>query len=307
MDNEQTTNQPQSPPIRAVERPQKQKKKRVRRLNRSAFRIKLLTMLGIAAAVILGFVIFFKIQTISVVFLVEGEEYSAEEVQTVFAGSEKRYYTAQEVIDASGVEVGDNLLTLNKAAVAAHVKTALPYVSQVQVKRSFPSSVTLLVTEFEITYAVRDETNHWWLINCEGTVLEETTEQEARSRLTVEGMTVRSPQIGQRIEPVGAEGADETELAAKKTAVLQVLQALEDSSEIAKKVVTLDVSASYDIILWYGSQYEIHLGTTDELAYKFAYLKGVLQQFKEQNQTYLSGVIDVTFSEGRNARFQPFE
>ncbi len=305
MDNEQK--QPHNPPVRPVERPQKQKKKPVRRLNRSAFRIKLLTMLGVAAAVILGFVIFFKIQTISVAFLVNGEEFSAEEVQTVATGSENRYYTAAEVTEASGLEIGDNLLTINKAAVAAHIKAALPYVSQVQVKRSFPSSVTLLVTEFEISYAVRDETNHWWLINCEGTVLEEATEQQARSHLTIEGMTIRSAKLGEKIEPVGAEGADETELAAKKTAVLQVLQALEDSSEIAKKVVTLDVGASYDIVLWYGSQYEIHLGTTDELAYKFAYLKGVLQQFREQNQTYLSGVIDVTFSEGRNARFQPFE
>ncbi len=302
MDNETR----KEPAIKRVEPVQKQPKKRVHRMNRSAFRIKLLTMLGVAAAIILGFVIFFKIQHIAVAFDVGGQTLSEQELPAA-TGSEKRYYSSEEIIEASGIEVGDNLLTLNKAAVAAHIKTALPYVSQVQVKRSFPSSVTLLITEFEITYAVCDEAGQWWLINCEGRVLEQSTEQEARKHLTVEGMTIQQPTIGGTIQAAGAEGTDETENAAKRTAVLQVLQALEDSAEIAKKIVTLDVSASYDIVLWYGSQYEIHLGTTDELAYKFAYLKGVLDEFKAQNQTYLSGVIDITFAEGRNARFQPFE
>ena len=50
----------------------------MRRLNRSAFRIKLLTMLGVAAAVILGFVIFFKIQTISVAYYVNEQEMTEE-------------------------------------------------------------------------------------------------------------------------------------------------------------------------------------------------------------------------------------
>lgn len=303
MDNEQT----RQPSVRRVEPEQKQPKKRVHRMNRSAFRIKLLTMLGVAAAVILGFVIFFKIQKIGVAFEINGEALAAEDLADFLQGAENRYYSADEIIEASGIELGDNLLTLNKAAVAARIKTALPYVSQVQVKRSFPSSVTLLVTEFEITYAVCDEAGQWWLINCEGRVLESATEQAAKEHLVVQGMTIQKPQLGAVIEPAGAEDADQTELAAKKTAALQVLQTLEDSSEIAKKVTVVDLSASYDIILWYGTQYEIHLGTTEELAYKFAYLQGVLEEFRAQNQTYLSGVIDITFAEGRNARFQPFD
>ena len=301
MDNEQK----RQPAVRRVENPQP--KKRVHRMNRSAFRVKLLTMLGVAAAVILGFVIFFKIQTIGVAYEIDGEELAAEELDGYLQSAENRYYSPEEIIEASGIELGDNLLTLNKAAIAAQIKTALPYVSQVQVKRSFPNSVTLLITEFEITYAICDETGHWWLINCEGRVLEPADEQTAREHLTVSGMRIQTPELGAVIAPAGAEDADQTELAAKKTAVLQVLQALEDSSEIAKKITTVDMSASYDIVLWYGTQYEIHLGTTEELAYKFAYLQGVLDEFRAHNQTYLSGVIDITFSEGRNARFQPFD
>ena len=290
------------------EPPQKPKKsRRVHRMNRSAFRIKLLTMLGVAAAIILGFVIFFKIQTVSVVFGVNGQELSEQELADVILDAANRYYSTEEIIAASGVEIGDNLLTVNKAAVAASIKTALPYVSDVQIKRGFPSSLTILVTEFEITYGICDENGSWWLINREGRVLDPADEQEAKQHLIVEGMRIAAPQVGQIIEPAGVDGADLTELSAKKNAVIQLLQTLEDSSEIAKHIVTVDVSASYDLILWYGTQYEIRLGTAEELPYKFAYLQGVLEQFREQNQTYLSGVIDITFSEGRNARFQPFE
>lgn len=294
-----------------MDKPQKQPnptpKKRTRRLNRTGFRIKLLTMLGVAAAVVLGFLIFFKIQTVNVVFEVNGEELTEEELPAVAAKTGHQYYTAEEVIEKSGIQLGDNLLTLNKASVAASIKSELRYVSQVQVKLSFPSSVTLLITEFEISYAIQDETGSWWLINREGCVLDPATEQEAKTHLFVEGVAIRTPTPGKVFELVGADGADETELSAKKAAILQLLQTLEDSSEIAKMIVSIDVSASYDLSMWYGTQYQIRLGTTEELAYKFAYLEQILAHFKEQNQTNLSGVIDITFFEGRSARFQRFE
>lgn len=281
-------------------------------MSSSALRLKLLTMLCVVGALILTFVIFFKISSIEVsnaredavkAQLPDGQEQAADASDE---NAPHAYYTREEIIAASGIEAGDNLLTLNKAAVASRIKARLPYIDEVQIKRSFPNGVTILVTEFEQSYAICDEAGGWWLISRDGTVLEQTQEREAKTHICVSGTQITVPSPGETIRPAGAEGADVTELAAKKDAVIRMLQTLEANPEIEKHVVSVDVSASYDIVMMYGTQYEVRLGTTEELVYKFAYLQGVLREFEQQKRTYLSGVIDITFSEGRNARFQPF-
>ncbi len=107
--------------------------------------------------------------------------------------------------------------------------------------------------------------------------------------------------MGEEIKPAATEGADISELSAKKDAAIAVLGLVEDS-RFAKEIVTLDVSTSYDIILWYGTQYQIKLGNTEQLAYKMQYLQGVLNEL----ESYQSGIIDLTFTEDKRAHFQPF-
>ncbi len=238
-------------------------------------------MLAIVAAVILGFIIFFKVQHIQV------------------AGNS--YYTPEEIIAAAGIETGDNLLTLSKETVAARIMADLPYVSGVQITRSLPNRVTISVTEFEVTYAIADSGGGWWLINREGRVLEQTTQAEAESHMRILGMTIAPPAVGDTLQAATAEGADETELGAKQTAVLTLLPLLEQA-EFVKQIVSVDLSASYAIELWYGEQFEVKLGTVDRLEYKLAYLSGVLEELP----TYQSGIIDLTFSETDAASFQPF-
>ena len=308
-----------SAPARSPEK--KRKKTRVRRLNRTALLIKLLTMLGVVAAIVLSLLIFFKVNAIHVIDskqpvetgpeLVGPETEQAEDAQQTQPGrspdGSHLYYTAEEIIDASGIQMGDNLLLLNKAEVAAQIKQSLPYVSQVQIKRSLPSSVVITVTEYEISYAIRDEQGGWWLISRDGRVLEQTTEQIAtHDHIYVDGVSIAVPQPGQSFSPVGAEGADPAELPAKRNAVLQLLNELENSPEIAKHIVSIDVSSSYNVEMWYGTQFRVMLGKPEEeLTYKFSSLLSILDTFARDNRTYLSGSIDLTFFEGRSARFLP--
>ena len=287
----------------------KQKKPRMRRMNRSALRIRLLTVLGIVAAIVLSLLIFFKVNRIEVIDHKQPEETTEENADGLTAEGAHVFYTRDEIVAASGIEIGDNLLALNKAQVAANVKQALPYVNEVQIKRSLPNTVVITVTEYEISYSIRDEAGVWWLISSDGRVLEQTTAQIAENEhIHVDGMQICAPQPGETIEPVGADGADPTELSAKKSAVLLVLGALEDEPEIAKQIVSLDVSSSYNVEMWYGTQYRVLLGKAEEeLTYKFACLTAILNSFEQEKRSYLSGTIDLTFFEGRSARFLPTE
>mgnify|MGYP002508281195 CR=1 FL=1 len=50
-------------------------------------------------------------------------------------------YQAGEVAAASGVELGDNLVLLDKYHIAQRIYTELPYVTEARINRKFPSTL----------------------------------------------------------------------------------------------------------------------------------------------------------------------
>ena len=159
----------------------------------------------------------------------------------------------------------------------------------------------ITVSEFTVTYGIQDESGAWWLISREGRVLEPTDAQKVKSHMLVTGILIQTPAIGDYIKPISTDGADLSEIAAKRTATVTALPLLE-RAPFAKQIVSMDVSTSYDIILWYGTQFEIKLGNTENLNYKLQYLQAVLEQLGKDK----SGTIDLTFSEDNGAHFLPF-
>ena len=298
------------PAVEAAAKKRKKKKKKTHRVYNTNFGFKFLTMLAVVAVITLGMIIFFKVKHINVVFLgVDGygpavSATGLEETSPTGgddAAPQRGYYTEQEIIDASGIEKDDNLLSLSKAAVASRIHAALPYVNEIQIKKSLPGTVVISVSEFKVTYGIQDETGGWWLLSREGRILEPTDEQEVKKHLILTGMPIQVPQVGDYIKPTASEGVDMSEIAAKRSAAVAILPQLEQTS-YAKKISSVDLSSSYNIILWYGTQYEIRIGNTENLTYKLQYLEGVLEELGKDK----SGTVDLTFNEDQAAHFLPF-
>lgn len=274
------------------------KRKKVRYHNKN-LKYQLLTVAAVVFAVVLCLVIFFRVKHINVTNLGR-EQLLSQQTEETQEDSRHAYYTAEDIINVSGIEVGDNLLTISKEVVAAKIMAALPYVSEVYIQRVIPGTVNITVSEFDVAYAIADTNGQWWLINRNGKVLEKTAEEEAKTHIVINGLTILPPQkTGVSIEPEEAE--DMAEQNAKKTSLVSILQLLE-TYDYCKQIITVDLTSSYDIQLWYGTQYQIRLGNTEDLSHKLAYLDGVLGKL----QSYQSGVIDLTFAEEQAARFQPF-
>jgi len=232
---------------------------------------KLLALLLIVAVFVLGIAIFFKVNEIEV----QGNS----------------LYSVQQVVDASGIEKGDNLMTISKSAAAGRIMAALPYIEEVRITRSLPDKVVLSVKESDAAFAVTDADGGSWLMNASGKILEKTPDSAA-SYPKVTGVTAESPTVGRQITCPQTENLD---------AALQVLAQLESTGYIAK-IAEVNVEKTYDITVWYGEQYEIRLGGTDDLAYKIQYLTAVLGKLED----YQTGVIDLTFQEAKKAYFQPW-
>lgn len=285
----------QRPPRRSASRqaaPQRKRKKakKPHRIYNTNFGFKFLIMLAVVAVIVLSMVIFFKVKHILVI-PPEGNE------------GEKAYYTEAEIIDASGIHMDENLLSLSKAAVAARIHAALPYVRDIQIKKQLPGTVIISFSEFEVSYAIQDVSGGWWLMSRDCRILEPAEEKDAKTHLYVAGMPIEIPKVGDLIQPVATDGADMSEIAAKQKVITDLIPALEDT-EYVKQLDRIDVSTSYDLTLWWNAdRYEIRLGTTENLHYKLQFLDATLKNDEVQHR---SGIIDLTFQEDEKVHFLEF-
>ena len=103
------------------------KRRRHGRRGRFGFLYKMLAFVALAAALILGAAVFFRVETIRV----EGNV----------------RYQAQQVIQATQVMQGDNLFGLNKNEVARKIRQTLPYVEGVAIRRNLPDTLVIRVEE----------------------------------------------------------------------------------------------------------------------------------------------------------------
>lgn len=143
---------------------------------------------GRCAAIVFGVAIFFKVTTIEV----QGNT----------------LYSAEDVIAASGIEPGDNLLLVNKATTAGNILAALPYVEEVRgIVRSLPDTVVIQIQESEASFAVQTDVNTTWLVNSRGKALEKVEGELPEGQPQILGMSVKAPAAGDDGHGGGAEPA----------------------------------------------------------------------------------------------------
>ncbi|MDD7341005.1 MAG: FtsQ-type POTRA domain-containing protein [Candidatus Faecousia sp.] len=252
--------------------------------------LRILVVAAVALALCLSLSIFFKVKTVTV------------------AGAEK--YTPWSVMEASGIQEGESLISLNTIGAAARVLKALPYVESVQVGIKLPDTVNIEIKEYEVAYAIRDQDGLWWRITSNGKVLEQVNGGQATENAQILGVVLASPAVneqavaGETATATAAtdETAESTETVATQpnliqpaqrlSTVLGILQQLE-AHEILGQVASIDVSDMSRIVLWYGTQYEVILGDETQMEKKVAAMTAAI---RSSLQSYDSGTLDVSFT-----------
>lgn len=269
---------------------------------RGKFVLSLVTVVAVVMAVVLGMSIFFKVESIKV--------------------SGCRKYETWEVSEASGVEMGSNLLTISRAQIGGSVLSNLPYVDSVRVGIILPDTVNIEITELDVVYAIEDSTGAWWLMNADGKLVDQVNGITAKEYTQVLGVRVQDPVIGQQAvaqeteittipitdetaeDDQAAEPTQETEADPEaptlavgvtsaqrlQTAIL-VLQAL-GSNSISGQIDSVDVTKLSGIELWYDERFQINLGDTVQLEYKISALRATVDRM----EAYESGHLDISFT-----------
>ncbi len=203
------------------------------------------------------------------------------------------HYTESEIIEASGVKQGTNLIFLNRQAVENSIMENLVYVGLVSVTRKLPNTVVISVHESGTVACVETESG-LWLIDSYCRLLEPCTPEMVDSYVKVTGFFAANPKPGQRIDV-----ADEDK---PKIDYLEDLLTALGTADMLGKVTGIDMSTSGNAQFDYENCFRVKMGQNEELERKLGLLLSAIETEKKSDQN-VKGVFDL--SKSKQAYFSP--
>lgn len=232
-------------------------RRRKRNKRRFGLLFRLLAVVTVLIAVTFGATVFFKLEEVSV------------------SGNQR--YTAQQLVEASGLTVGDNLFQINKYNVASDILEKLPYVQSVSIRRVLPSGILLTVTESGAAGQIESE-GSIWLVSVGGKLLEEAGDTDV---VQISGLTLLSPRAGTSMA-VSQKEQDRLQ------GLLGLLAALEERSMMGQ-VSAIELTPTR-ILLRYEGRYDVRLPISCDFVYKLRALEAAV----DQQENYVTGTMDLT-------------
>ena len=268
---------------------------RTRRRNRGRFGplFKLLCVVGVILALTVGATVFFRVEQVTV------------------SGNQR--YTQEEIIAASGIQLGDNLYSLNKVRIDQNIRTTLPYIGDLTINRALPSTIQITVTEWEAVAQVaapgveqvaayQEEAGEKavttaqepWLISVKGKLLEPAPPDSAA--IAVTGLIPLSPQAGSMMEvPEG----EPTRLAAL-TALLEALGEAGMQSQVSD--IRLEAT---QLMVRYAGRFDVKMKLNADFSYDVRLMRAIREKMEEQDGEGACGSMDLTRSPAVYAPAQP--
>ena len=230
----------------------------------------LVSVLVIIAAIILGSIVFFRVNNVEV----EGNE----------------RYTAEEIMAVADIEYGRNMFLFNKFDVIDDLLSRLPYVDTVTVRRDLPSTIRITVTESSVAAAVEDaERETWWLVNSKGKILERSA--TSGSYLQITGLNPYDPTVGEDLSV-------ETEQRLSLEALLQLLPSLQDR-ELIDYAQYIDLSSASVVVMKYAERLTVRMNLSTDFDYNMRVLATVMEEYVEEEWSASdTGTLDLTNDDG---------
>ncbi len=227
-------------------------------------------LLLFAAILLLGSVIFFRIRTVEV----QGNV----------------VYTAQEVIDASEVRLGKNLVFSSADRVEETLRRALPYANEIHVTKKLPGTILITISERRPVACIQ-ASGAWWLLDSDCRVLERTNAVNCKGLAHITGLSVLRPEEGSTLR------CSEEDMVTGETlgTILTVLT----QEGLLSGVEEIQAENFSNLGFTYDGRLQVTLGTRLELETKVRLFAGVLQKLEPD----AAGTVDV--SRGDEARFVP--
>ena len=207
-----------------------------------------------AVSVILIFMLLIGAVTTIVILLFKIQEIKVENSITSM-------YTGNQIIAASGITKGDNLFAFKKKDVSEKILKSLPFIGEVSIKRRFPNTVVLVISE-TTDYVSIPYRGGYLIVSLDMKILNDTyVNQEGIP--VIYGITPDSFIPGQALH-------------AHDPATLEALAALLKQIEEygwVDYISAINVRDKLDVYMVYDDRMLIRFGSIAKLDYKFELLQ----------------------------------
>lgn len=226
-------------------------------------------LIAIGAAVVLSITVLFRIDTIQV------------------TGQSR--YTEQEIVQMSGIKVGENLFLADTATAKQQIEEKLPYIGRAKVSRRLPAKILITVEEAEISGAV-EYGGGYAIVSPEGKVLEITSAIPEGYSL-IEGLDLKSADLGKKIVYEDPE---------KQEMFTELAQSLAEHG--IAPITRMDLTNLYDIVVEYDGRITMEFGLPSDIDFKVRFAKTILS---EPDMADAQGVLDLSYcKESNRANFE---
>ena len=202
-------------------------------------------LIAIGAAVVLSITVLFRIDTIQV------------------TGQSR--YTEQEIVQMSGIKVGENLFLADTATAKQQIEEKLPYIGRAKVSRRLPAKILITVEEAEISGAV-EYGGGYAIVSPEGKVLEITSAIPEGYSL-IEGLDLKSADLGKKIVYEDPE---------KQEMFTELAQSLAEHG--IAPITRMDLTNLYDIVVEYDGRITMEFGLPSDIDFKVRFAKTILSE-----------------------------
>jgi cell division protein FtsQ len=191
-------------------------------------------------------------------------------------------FYADQVISASGIEKGENLLLLDKEKIKKNIASKIDYASDIQIKKIFPSTVNIDMKTGQAKYYVKAG-NVYYVLNKDCVVIAQTKRIE-----DVELAGCILLQSGEMARCVLGEKL--TYRDADLQGVFDELNEMFDKYGHTGFVTAIYLDSKFDIRFTYKGRYTVKLGDLFDLDIKFQFLEKIAETLSETD----GGIIDIS-------------
>ncbi len=223
-------------------RPTRKKRKKHSKIKRIIIAV-LSILFVLAAVIVLMITVFFNVSSVKVI------------------GSS--IYSTEDIIYASGIMNGDNLLRMPSAEIKARIVKALPYIKEAEIIKSFPDAVGIRVEPATEKYLILNDGVNY-VADSDFKILRSVTEFNSET-VRVKGITAEGFYEGQELQFSDKQQKD----------VFNDIMSI--CTEKGLNVTFVNIEKLVDINFAIDDRILVKLGTYSDLSEKLTHLQYMLQ------------------------------
>ena len=177
-------------------------------------------------------------------------------------------YTAEQIVSASGITVGDNLFRLSTDKAGRRIEQALPYIKTAEIKRSFPNKVKISVTETN-EYAALKTDSGYAIVDPDFKILT-VLEERPEGLMLINGVNTGNTVVGCSTEFSDGQ---------QKSALKQLINLI---SAYSFNVTAIDVESMVGITFVIEDRLYIKLGSYSNIEGKIIHLDAMLKSMSDE-------------------------